>query len=38
MMTFYWKNYPTASYIYKMLRFFKKTCSKQEMLFYVNQI
>ena len=32
------RKYPTAKTIYKILVWLKKTCCKDEILFYVNQI
>jgi hypothetical protein len=38
MKIFLSRKHPTAAFIYKMLRFFKKTCTRQEIQFYVDQI
>lgn len=38
MKIFVSRKNPTAAFIYKMLRFFKKTTSRPEMLCYIDQI
>ena len=38
MKVFVTKSYPTTTFIYKVLNLFHKTCSREEIMFYINQI